>query len=149
MPSREQVIGDRGVSLVTRYCGCLRCKKPKGTLRVLPPNFKCADIICDFCGYLAQVKTKSVDNVEILTARVAGAAWEPQRERMDAGIFFPLFLVQMSGRKHAVYYLAADLQSRDIFIPRRPLTSNARRAGWRGFYYDLKRVPPGAFVRLK
>jgi type II restriction enzyme len=47
-------------------------------------------VICDFCGYLAQVKTKALTKIP---ATLAGAAWIPQKERMDAGIYFPLFLV--------------------------------------------------------
>jgi hypothetical protein len=30
----------------------------------LPSNFKCADVICDFCGYLAQVKAARVRNID-------------------------------------------------------------------------------------
>jgi type II restriction enzyme len=30
----------------------------------LPNNFKCADVICDFRGYLAQVKSTRVRNIE-------------------------------------------------------------------------------------
>lgn len=59
----------------------------------LPNNFKCADVICDFCGYLAQVKTARVRNVDSIPNTVLGAAWGPQKERMASAIYFPLFLV--------------------------------------------------------
>lgn len=51
----RQILGDYGETVVVRL-SCPRCKHA-GTLRKLPVNFRCADIICDFCGYLAQVKT--------------------------------------------------------------------------------------------
>jgi hypothetical protein len=56
---------------------------------------------------------------------------------MKAGIFFPLFIVMVSGTRSAVFYLSADLQSTDMFRPRTPLSATAVRAGWRGFVYDL------------
>jgi type II restriction enzyme len=42
---------------------------------------------------LAQVKTTSVAKLEPPPKYILGAAWGPQRERMTAGIFFPLYLV--------------------------------------------------------
>ena len=66
---------------------------------------------------------------------------------MDAGIFFPLFLVLICGQKSAIYYLSADVQKTEMFKPRKPLGENARRAGWQGFLYLLKDVKP-AFARV-
>jgi hypothetical protein len=34
-------------------------------------------------------------------ARILGAAWEPQRSRMEAGIYFPLFLIVATPEKTA------------------------------------------------
>ena len=49
--------------------------------------------ICDFCGFLAQVKSSNVKDINKLPSSVLGAAWRPQEERMNAGIYFPLYLV--------------------------------------------------------
>ena len=144
--SRQKLarFGERSVCL---RVGCPRCKRRK-TLRRLPPNFKCADVICDFCGYLAQVKTVTTNQTDIVPDRVLGAAWGVQRERMNSGIYYPLFLVLVrTSRSLACHYLAADLQSPDIFSPRNPLSFTARRAGWQGFTYVLKHKKH-AFVRL-
>ena len=79
-----------------------------------------------------------------------GGAWSVQKERMDAGIYFPLFIVLLNEKKKtAIYYLSADLQPPDMFEPRKPLSSKAKRAGWQGFKYDLSKVPDGAIVRVK
>jgi hypothetical protein len=66
---------------------------------------------------------------------------------MAAAIYFPLFLVLVAGSKRAIYYLAADLQKPGMFKPRKPLSQQARRAGWRGFVYDLNGFSE-SFVRL-
>lgn len=90
----------------------------------------------------------SVQSVSPLPKQVLGAAWLPQKERMDSGIYFPLFLVLKTPTTQAIYYLPTDFQSPALFIARKPLSSSARRAGWQGFMYILEAVPDGAFVRL-
>jgi hypothetical protein len=92
MATRRQALGEFGEQRVTKACDCPRCKRPKTLVR-LPPNFKCTDVVCDFCGYLAQVKAATVKSVQAVPPRIPGAACRPQRERMKAGIYFPLFLV--------------------------------------------------------
>ena len=109
MATAKQRLGQFGELAVAKNCSCPKCKRPR-TLRRLPANFKCADVICDFCGYLAQVKSITVKDVNQVPDMVIGAAWAPQESRMQAGIFFPLFLVLVSGAQSAIYYLSADLQ---------------------------------------
>ena len=143
----KQDIGTFGEWQVVRRCHCPSCKR-QNTLRRLPGNFRCADIICDFCGYLAQVKTITSSSVERLPATILGAAWDVQASRMKAGIFFPLFVVLKSGRGSiAIYYLSADLQELSMFRKRRPLSATARKAGWTGFRYHLSAVRQ-RFVRI-
>src|SRR5262245_59397054 len=104
MATSRQELGNRGELLVTRECSCPKCKRD-GTLRRLRTNFKCADVICDFCGFLAQVKTASSADPSYLPSMLLGAGWRVQKERMDAGIYFPLFLVlYASSRRYGIYY---------------------------------------------
>jgi type II restriction enzyme len=147
MATEKQKLGAWGEQLVAKKCDCPKCKRPR-TLRRLPTNFKCADLICDFCGYLAQVKAVSVRMLDPLPKTVLGAAWRPQKERMDAAIYFPLFLVLKSPTSTAIYYLPTDLQSPALFAERKPLSPDAKRSGWQGFYYVLTVLPDGALVRL-
>lgn len=141
MPTDKQKLGALGEQLVVQHCACPKCKRTR-TLKTLPPNFKCADVICDFCGYLGQVKAHSCTDGATPPAKLLGAAWGPQQQRMEAGIYFPLFLVlvaQGPGR-FSIHYLSADLQTPDMFLERNPLSETARRAGWQGFQYDLGTV---------
>jgi type II restriction enzyme len=143
----RQDLGAWGERLVTQVLPCPRCKTPS-SLRRLPPNFKCADIICDFCGYLAQVKTASAADVDSPPKSLLGAAWEPQRRRMEAGIYFPLFLVLRAAQSSAIYYLPTEYQTKSLFRARNPLSPQARRRGWRGLTYDLREIPPGLLARI-
>jgi hypothetical protein len=146
VPTKRQVLGRYGEMCVVKECACPKCKRSL-TLKRLPANFKCADVICDFCGYLAQVKAANVNRIDVIPKTVLGAAWGPQKDRMAAAIYFPLFLVLVSGRRHSIFYLSADLQNSKMFKPRLPLSKRARRAGWRGFLYSLLSVHD-SFVRL-
>lgn len=148
MATARQELGAFGEVRVTKDCTCPRCKRPKTLVR-LPPNFKCADVICDFCGYLAQVKASSVRDIDSVPRTILGAAWGPQLQRMEASIFFPLFLVLVASDRHySIFYLSADLQTPELFRPRKALSETAKRAGWQGFLYDLSAVP-NRFVRLR
>lgn len=141
MATAKQELGDFGEKAVAANVKCPGCKRSDRTIRLLPTNFKCADLVCDFCGYLAQVKSMTVKSPELIPKRVLGAAWKPQLERMEASIYFPLYLVLVeSTRKFAIYFLPRELQTREMFIPRNPLSSTAKRAGWQGYEIDLTQV---------
>ena len=143
-----QATGRFGEQRVAEYCSCPRCKRSHTLVR-LPANFKCADVICDFCGYLAQVKTAHVADIESVPKTVLGAPWGPLKERINAGIYFPMFLVLVATpRAYSIFYLSADLRQRRMFQPRRPLSATARRHGWRGFLYKLGAVRD-YFVRIR
>jgi type II restriction enzyme len=137
--TNKQLLGEKGELLVIKKCSCPKCKTEK-SLKRLPTNFKCADIVCDFCGYLAQVKSKNVQHIEKLPNKILGAAWSVQKERMDSEIYFPLFIVLVNEKKYSIYYLPIDYQDKEIFIKRKPLSKNAKRAGWQGFYYNLTKI---------
>jgi len=90
-----------------------------------------------------------VKDVSVIPDKIIGAAWGPQKLRMDASIYFPLFLTLVSeDRRYSIFYLSADLQAPVMFVPRKPLSEKARRAGWQGFMYDLSSVKD-RLVRLR
>lgn len=86
MQTNRQKLGELGEKYVIKQCGCPHCKKT-GTLVRLPANFKCADIICNFCGYLAQVKTVRVNNIASVPDRILGAAWGLKAKEWRSYIF--------------------------------------------------------------
>jgi type II restriction enzyme len=78
-----------------------------------------------------------------------GAAWGPQADRMDAGIYFPSFIVATAPnrRSKAIYYLPADFQAPEMFERRKPLSAHAHRAGWTG--YQLRLNLPGGHEPIR
>jgi hypothetical protein len=141
-PTPNQALGDRGEKFVTKTMTCPGCKREERTLRALPVGFKCADVICDFCGYLAQVKTASIKGPlpEGCPRLILGAAWGPQKARMEAGIYFSLFIVVENEKKQRkVFFLPRDLQTAAMFKERKPLSATAKRAGWQGYLIDTEK----------
>ncbi len=148
MPTEKQKLGTYGEKMVIKHCSCPKCKKKK-TLTVLPTDFKCVDVICDFCGYLGQVKTKRTKNIDRIPSTLPAAAWQPQHERMQAGIYFPLFIVLVHEKTFSIFYLPVDFQAPEMFVERKELRPTAKRAGWKGFTIDLRKINRDAIVRLK
>ena len=73
MATAKQELGTFGEEQVVRDCSCPRCKRLRTLVR-LPSNFKCADVICDFCGYLGQVKSVTTKDINKLPKTILGAA---------------------------------------------------------------------------
>ena len=74
-PTLKQSLGKFSEQLVIESQKCSKCKH-KSTLKALPLDFKCADIICYFCGYLSQVKSFQ-KNTDQLLDQIFCAAWSP------------------------------------------------------------------------
>lgn len=145
----RQLLGALGEATVIEKCRCPRCKRVK-TLKRLPVNFKAADVICDFCSFTAQVKAVDITRRGELPKVLLGASWPVQRDRVESGIYLPLFIVTVRNAKHPekVLYIPSDLQVPSMFKARNPLSPTAKRAGWQGFVYDLSVLPAGIPVIL-
>lgn len=142
----RQALGARGEDAVRKRIPCARCNRERHYTR-LPTNFECADVICKFCGYLAQVKaTRLADGTDEFPNRIMAAAWGPQHQRIIAGIFHALYLVGF--RQDGKTLVRIDFvpphvleACPSVFEPRKPLSSTAKRAGWTGFMLNLSELP--------
>lgn len=150
VPTAKQELGKRGEKAVCVQVACPRCGREK-QLRPLPPNFECVDVICKFCGFLAQVKATSRTSADGPPATVLGGAWQPQHDRVIAGIFHPLYVVSYTGASlNRIDYVPSHMLSAypSVFKPRAKLRESAKRAGWQGFLYDLRELPTIAIQQV-
>jgi hypothetical protein len=153
MPTDRQSLGKRGEEAVCKMIACPRCNRPR-QFRRLPTNFECADVICKFCGYLAQVKaTRLPASSTELPRRFLSAAWQPQHERIIAGIFHGLYLV--SYRQNGKTLVRIDFvpphvlkACPEVFAPRNPLSAQAKRAGWQGYYLNIDALPAVGIMQV-
>jgi hypothetical protein len=146
MATTRQDLGERGEMEVCKLATCPRCNRSRHFKR-LPTNFECADVICKFCGFLAQVKaTRLADDRDEFPDRIMGAAWGPQQQRLIAGIFHGLYLVgyRQDGKTlvRMEFVPPHVLEATpSVFEPRKPLSANAKRAGWTGFMLNVSQLP--------
>ncbi len=139
--TKFQVLEEIGEEAVIQRCPCLRCKRSH-TLRRLPRNFRAADVICDFCGFTAQVKGTQVPPHGNVSRFLPGASWPVQRERIESHIFLPLFIVAVNGKKAIkIVYVPPDLQTAALFKPRNPLRKLLRGLAGRGFSTTFQCYP--------
>jgi type II restriction enzyme len=109
------------------------------------------DVICKFCGFLAQVKATGRGSPDRPPATVVGGAWRPQHERVIAGIFHPVYIASYDGSRLArIDYIPAHMLGAypAVFKPRARLSESAKRAGWQGFVYDLRELPEIGIQRV-
>jgi hypothetical protein len=132
-------VGDFGEDRVVELCTCQKCD---GSLTPLPRNNRIFDVRCECCGWQAQVKAATRADIGEVPETLFGAAWRPMEEMIRAGNYPPLFLVQVNDNmtEFRIYFLDSTRQDPGIYKLREPLGPNARRAGWRGFFYDLSAV---------
>ena len=106
MATAKQELGALGERLVVQNCACPRCKQ-RGTLVPLRTNFKCADVICDFWGYLAQVKASTSRDGKTPSKRLLGAAWGAATKAHGCGYLFSLFVVLVTPARDrfSIHYL--------------------------------------------
>ena len=60
---------------------------------------------------------------------------------MEAGVHFSLFIVlENEMGTMCIYFLPRDLQTEEMFVPRKPLSETAKRAGWQGFSIQISKA---------
>jgi len=150
VPLTTQELGKQGEKAVCAHVPCPRCGREK-QFRPLPTNFECVDVICKFCGFLAQVKATSRASSDGPPATVLGGAWRPQHQRVIAGIFHPVYVVTYAGTSLTrIDYVPAHMLGAHpaVFKPRAKLSESAKRAGWQGFVYDFRELPAIAIQQV-
>ena len=138
MTTLKQKLGDFGEQAVVDNCDCPICGAVK-PFNLLTKNHKLVDVVCTQCGAMAQVKAKRAKRIDRCPNTVLGAAWGPQREQLEQGVFNTLFVVVVNAAEEfTIFCLPPIAQTVEVYKPRKPLSQNARRAGWQGFVYDLR-----------
>jgi len=146
----QQLAGKEGERAVCRQITCPSCGRKR--LTALPVNFDCADVICRFCGFMAQVKAiTSVTGAWPST--LPGGSWPRQQEQIIAGITHALFVVSFDPKDRrlvAIDYVPSDILKAvpDAFVPRKPTKPAGRSTPFVGFRYDSRRIPAIGIVRL-
>ena len=144
MATQKQKNGEFGEVYVKKHVYCPKCKSKKHTFVQLPSGFPCADLICNFCGYLAQVKTCYSSNTDQCPRMLPGAGWEPLAKRMTKNIFYPIYVVVRNRRDPmkdvSIFYIPAELQTSKMFIRSRASVVKKTKRVVKGVRFDLSKA---------
>ncbi len=112
----------------------------------LPNNFPVADVACGKCGEIFELKSKK----NRIGAKILNGAYRTMIERITGNLNPQLFVMQYSAN-----FFVTDL----IFVPkffftpgiiekRKPLSANARRAGWVGCNILYQKIPAQGKIEI-
>jgi hypothetical protein len=117
---------------------CLSCESD--SLDRLADNTPVADFKCFACDRMYQLKGKNGR----FGARIAGAAYRPTVEAVRSRSMPEHILVEFDTRFGTVVFADAipgRLITEDRVVPRKPLSAQARRAGWQGCNILVEGLP--------
>lgn len=136
--SRSQIARVATQTWVRRELPCLKCSSHP--LSPTAENTRSRDFVCAQCGEPYELKSK----VGHFTRWVADGEYHTLLETIQSGRTPNLLLLEYDAGALSVQRLQAihrTLLSPLAVVPRNPLSSSARRAGWQGCNLDLNVVP--------
>lgn len=119
--SASRISGEACERFVFTGFVCPRCQ---GSFVRCPPNTPFHDMICARCTQRFQIKATRRD---VLPSRLLGSAYHTTRDHLS-GLDFLVVLYP----RGEVYHMPHERIRRSMVRPRNTLSSQARRAGWRG-----------------
>lgn len=105
----------------------------------LPNNSPVADARCENCGEVFELKSKK----NSIGAKVMDGAYHTMIERITGNLNPQLLLMQYSSKMFVsnLLFIPKFFFTPDIIEKRKPLSSNARRAGWVGCNILYEKIP--------
>ena len=105
----------------------------------LPNNSPVADARCENCGEVFELKSKK----NSIGAKVMDGAYHTMIERITSNLNPQLLLMQYSSEMFVsnLLFIPKFFFTPDIIEKRKPLSSNARRAGWVGCNILYQKIP--------
>lgn len=112
----------------------------------LPNNMPVADFRCDHCGEIYELKSKNRE----IGKKIADGAYSTMIERITSSCNPDLFIMQYSKNFEVINL---TLIPKFFFIPsiiekRKPLSENARRAGWTGCNILFSQIPEQGKIEI-
>ncbi|WP_416201775.1 DpnI domain-containing protein [Thermanaerothrix sp.] len=123
----------------------LECPSCGGALILLPPNSRASDLQCRSCGETYQLKSRS----KPFGKKILGAEYNTTIQAVRGGSHPSLILLRYDPSNltvQQVRILHRSWITEQSIIPRCPLSSQARRAGWQGCLLSIDAIPSIAFV---
>ena len=134
--SKSRIIGEACEDYVKNTIKCIRCNN---NFEKCKPNEKSKDLICISCNQKYQIKAKNVSYKQVNNIkckkqfRTIGGEYSTTLNSINEKIDYLIILYEKQSYKILnVLYITNENINSSCIIPRKPLSSTAKRAGWQG-----------------
>lgn len=135
--SESRLVGEACEYYVKNEVKCFRCKS--NNFEKCKTNEKSKDLICITCNQMYQIKAKcitckQVDNIKCKGKfNTIGGEYSTTLNNINEKIDYIIILYEkLSYKILSMLYITNENISSKCIIPRKPLSSTAKRAGWQG-----------------
>lgn len=135
--SESRIIGEACEDYVKNKMKCIRCNN--NNFEKYKKNEKSKDLICVSCNQKYQIKAKSathkkVDNIKSKKKfKTIGGDYSTTLNNINDKIDYLIILYEKQSYTILnILYITNENINSNCIIPRKPLSSTAKRAGWQG-----------------
>jgi type II restriction enzyme len=137
--SESRIIGEACEDYVLHNINCIRCKN--NHFKKYKTNEKSKDLICVICNQIYQIKAKSVTHKQVdhiickKKFKTIGGDYSTTLNNMNDKIDYLIILYEKQSYTILnILYITNENMNSNCIIPRKPLSSTAKRSGWQGCY---------------
>jgi len=134
--SESRIVGEALENYIKDNINCPRCNE--NNFEKCKTNEKSKDLICIGCNQNIQVKGKSATQKQVNMIKninkfkTIGGEYSTTLKNMDQQIDYLIILYEKPYKIINILYIKYENINLSCIIPRKPLSINAKRAGWQG-----------------
>jgi type II restriction enzyme len=135
--SESRIIGEACEDYVKNIIKCIRCNN--NNFEKYKPNEKSKDLICISRNQKYQIKSKSATHKQVNNIKckkqfkTIGGEYSTTLNNINEKIDYLIILYEKQSYKILnILYITNENINSTCIIPRKPLSSTAKRAGWQG-----------------
>jgi type II restriction enzyme len=141
--SKSRIIGEAGEIYIKNNLQCQRCNIQD--FDKCKTNEPSKDLVCNNCGQRYQIKAansktkKNDDN----SMKIMGGEYSTTINNINQEIDYLIIIYENNTNTYKIkniYYIKKENITTNCIVPRKPLSQNAKRAGWQGCYIMLKNI---------
>jgi type II restriction enzyme len=135
--NQSRIVGEASEEYIKSNLNCLRCNK--NDFDKCKIDEKSKDLICNNCNQKYQIKAKSATPLQVNkiksnnTFKTVGAEYSTTLKNINENIDYLILLYDKNSYEvYNILYIKNEFITKECIIPRKPLSSIAKRAGWQG-----------------
>lgn len=135
--SESRIVGEACEEYIKNNIKCVRCKN--ANFEKCKTNEKSKDLVCLECNQKYQIKAKCATQKQINNIisknqfKTIGGEYSTTINNIDENIDYIIIMYEKTSYEiKNILYVKNEYINYECIIPRNPLSSNAKRAGWQG-----------------